>query len=101
MIKTIKELLIEWWAESTTTKMPIPTIYTYIVDVDGGQIHIESMSRSRNSSTLTARSLLITSSARSLKATSRNSLSSSRLTYRVQLKPLHSHLKSFQMTKYA
>ena len=26
MIKTIKELLIEWWAGNTTTKMPIPTI---------------------------------------------------------------------------
>ena len=47
MIKTIKELLIEWWAESTTTKMPIPTIYTYTVDVDGKTITIESMSRSR------------------------------------------------------
>ena len=47
MIKTIKELLIEWWADSTTTRMPIPTIYTYTVDVDGRTIHIESMSRSR------------------------------------------------------
>lgn len=47
MIKTIKELLIEWWAESTTTKMPILTIYTYTVDVDGRQIQIKSMSRSR------------------------------------------------------
>lgn len=47
MIKTIKELLIEWWADSTTTKMPIPTIYTYTVDVDGKTIHIKSMSRSR------------------------------------------------------
>ena len=47
MIKTIKELLIEWWAGNTTTKMPIPTIYTYEVDVDGKTIHIESMSRSR------------------------------------------------------
>ena len=47
MIKTIKELLIEWWAKSTTTKMPIPTIYTYTVDVDGWTIHIESISRSR------------------------------------------------------
>ena len=47
MIKTIKELLIEWWAESTTTKMPIPTIYTYKVDVDGRRIHIKSISRSR------------------------------------------------------
>ena len=47
MIKTIKELLIEWWAESTTTKMPIPTIYTYEVEVDGRQIQITSMSRSR------------------------------------------------------
>ncbi len=47
MIKTIKELLIEWWTESTTTKMPIPTIYTYEVNVDGKIIHIESMSRSR------------------------------------------------------
>ena len=47
MIKTIKELLIEWWAGNTTTKMPIPTIYTYEVDVDGRRIHIKSMSRSR------------------------------------------------------
>ena len=47
MIKTIKELLIEWWAGNTTTKMPIPTIYTYTVDVDGRRIQIESMSRSR------------------------------------------------------
>lgn len=47
MIKTIKELLIEWWAESTTTKLPIPTIYTYTVDVDGKRITIKSKSRSR------------------------------------------------------
>lgn len=47
MIKTIKELLIEWWAESSTTKMPIPTIYTYIVEIDGRTIQIKSMSRSR------------------------------------------------------
>ncbi len=47
MIKTIKELLIEWWAGNTTTKIPIPTIYTYEVDVDGRRIQIESMSRSR------------------------------------------------------
>ena len=47
MIKTIKELLIEWWAGNTTTKMPIPTIYTYEVEVDGKAITIESMSRSR------------------------------------------------------
>lgn len=47
MIKTIKELLIEWWADSTTTKMPIPTIYNYEVNVDGKTIHIEIMSRSR------------------------------------------------------
>ena len=47
MIKTIKELLIEWWAGNSTTKMPIPTIYTYEVEVDGRRIHIESMSRSR------------------------------------------------------
>ena len=47
MIKTIKELLIEWWAGNTTTKMPIPKIYTYEVEVDGKTITIESMSRSR------------------------------------------------------
>ena len=47
MIKTIKELLIDWWSEIDTTKMPIPTIYTYEVDVDGRRIHIESMSKSR------------------------------------------------------
>ena len=47
MIRTIKELLIEWWAGNNTTKMPIPTIYTYEVEVDGKTITIESMSRSR------------------------------------------------------
>ncbi len=47
MIKTIKELLIEWWAGNSTTKMPIPTIYTYEVEVDGRTIQIESMSKSR------------------------------------------------------
>ena len=47
MIKTIRELLIEWWAGNTTTKMPIPTIYTYEVEVDERRIQIESMSRSR------------------------------------------------------
>ena len=47
MIKTIKELIIEWWAGNNTTKLPIPTIFTYTVDVDGRRIQIESMSRSR------------------------------------------------------
>ena len=47
MIKTIKELLIEWWVGNTTTKMPIPTIYIYEVKVDGKIITIESMSNSR------------------------------------------------------
>lgn len=47
MIKTIKELLIEWWAGNTTTKMPLPTIYTYEVEVDGKTITVESMSKSR------------------------------------------------------
>ncbi len=47
MIKKIKELIVEWWAGNSTTKMPIPTIYTYEVDVDGKTITIESMSRSR------------------------------------------------------
>ena len=26
MIKTIKELLIEWWAGNTTTKMPVDEV---------------------------------------------------------------------------
>ena len=47
MIKAIKELLIEWWAKNSTTRMPLPTIYTYDVEVDGRTIKIESMSRSR------------------------------------------------------
>ena len=47
MIKTIKELLIEWWAGNTTTKLPIPTIYIYEVKVDDRRIQIDSMSRSR------------------------------------------------------
>ena len=47
MKKTIIELIIEWWAKNTTTRMPLPTIYTYEVEVDGRTIQIESMSRSR------------------------------------------------------
>ena len=47
MKETIKDLLIEWWADSTTTKLPIPTIYQYEIDVDGKTITIMSMSRSR------------------------------------------------------
>lgn len=38
MIKTIKELLIEWWYEKNITKIPLPLIYTYEVEVDGRQI---------------------------------------------------------------
>ena len=47
MKKTIIELLLEWWARTSTTRMPIPTIYTYDVEVDGRIIQIESMSKSR------------------------------------------------------
>lgn len=47
MKKTIIELLLEWWARTSTTRMPIPTIYTYEVEVDGRTIQIESMSKSR------------------------------------------------------
>lgn len=47
MKKTIIELLLEWWAKTSTTRMPLPTIYTYDVEVDGRIIQIESMSKSR------------------------------------------------------
>ncbi len=47
MKKTIIELLLEWWARTSTTRMPIPTIYTYEVEVDGRTIQIESMSKNR------------------------------------------------------
>ena len=47
MKKTIIELLLEWWARTSTTRMPLPTIYTYEVEVDGRRIQIKSMSRSR------------------------------------------------------
>ena len=47
MIKTIIEPLLEWWAKNSTTRMPIPTIYIYEVEVDGRTIQIESMSKSR------------------------------------------------------
>jgi len=47
MKKTIIELLLEWWARTSTTRMPLPTIYTYDVEVDGRTIQIESMIRSR------------------------------------------------------
>ncbi len=47
MKKTIIELLLEWWARTSTTRMPLPTIYTYDVEVDGRTIQIESISKSR------------------------------------------------------
>ena len=47
MKKTIIELIIEWWTRTSTTRMPIPTIYTYDVEVDGRTIQIKSMSKSR------------------------------------------------------
>ena len=47
MKKTIIELLLEWWARTSTTRMPLPTIYTYDVEVDGRTLQIESMSKSR------------------------------------------------------
>ena len=47
MRKTIKELLLEWWARNGTTQMPLPTVYTYDVEVDGRMIQIESFSCSR------------------------------------------------------
>ena len=47
MKKTIIELLLEWWTKTSTTRMPLPTIYTYDVEVDGRIIQIESMVRSR------------------------------------------------------
>ncbi len=47
MKKTIIELLLEWWAKNSTTRMPIPSIYIYEVEVDGRIIQIESMVRSR------------------------------------------------------
>ena len=47
MIVTIKELLLEWWGRNTTTRMPLPTIYTYEVEVDGKIVQIESTCASR------------------------------------------------------
>jgi len=47
MKKTIIELLLEWWTKTSTTRMPLPTIYTYDVEIDGRKIQIESMSKSR------------------------------------------------------
>ena len=47
MKKTIIELLLEWWARTSTTRMPLPAIYTYDVEVDGRTLQIESMSKSR------------------------------------------------------
>ena len=48
MIKTIKDLLFEWWAERNNNNMPnIPKTYTYGVNVDGDIVHIESVFRSR------------------------------------------------------
>ena len=47
MIRTIKELLQEWWSGNSTTQMPLPTCYTYDVEVDGEMIQIKSLSRSR------------------------------------------------------
>ena len=47
MIKTIKEMLQDWWADSTTTGMPLPALYTYEVLVDGRVVQIESFSPCR------------------------------------------------------
>ena len=47
MKKTIIELLIEWWARNTTTRIPLPTVYTYDVEVDGRTIQIKSTSSCR------------------------------------------------------
>ena len=47
MIKTIKELLIEWWAGFFFNDTATTEIYTYEVEVDERRIQIESMSRSR------------------------------------------------------
>lgn len=47
MKKTIIELFIEWWARNTTTRMPLPTVYTYDVEVDGRTIQIKSASSCR------------------------------------------------------
>lgn len=47
MLRTIKELLLEWWAGNSTTQMSLPTRYTYDVEVDGKMIQIESFSCSR------------------------------------------------------
>ena len=47
MKETVKELVLEWWGRNTTTRMPLPTIYTYEVEVDGAIVQIESMCCSR------------------------------------------------------
>lgn len=47
MIKTLKEMLLEWWADATTTRMPLPSHYTYEVLVDGKVVQIESFSSCR------------------------------------------------------
>ena len=44
MKKTIIELLLEWWARTSITRMPIPTVYTYDVEVDGRTSQIKSTS---------------------------------------------------------
>ncbi len=47
MKKRIIELLIKLWTRSTSTKIPLPVIYTYEVEVDGEIIIIASMRKSR------------------------------------------------------
>lgn len=47
MKEMLKKFLLEWWERNTTTRMPLPTFYTYDVQVDGKTIQIETMSRSR------------------------------------------------------
>ncbi len=47
MKKTIIELPLEWWARTSTTRMPLPTLYTYDVKVDCRTIQIEGMSKSQ------------------------------------------------------
>ncbi len=47
MITTIKDMLLDWWGRETTTRMPLPTCYTYEVQVDDRLIRMESFSPCR------------------------------------------------------
>ena len=47
MIKTIKEMLLDWLADITVIRLPLPTYYIYEVQVDDRPVQMKSTSSCR------------------------------------------------------